>query len=261
MPVTSQNPAMPRGRHLRPAELTGRLTPRETGLRQTSIQRLHISTHAQTASGDEEVLLVIIAGQVTYRCGEHTGTAEARDMLYLPVDRSIELNGDAVVMRFGAPCDRETAFAHIAFADVDADDRHKRYGTSELGTRRDVWNFIDEDFDSSRLLAGFTQGAPGGWTAWPPHEHGAAREETYIYFGMGDGFGVQLVYDEDAMDSPSTVALVRDGDVVTVPGGYHPSSGSPAGGISYAYVMASHVPEKREFMDLRIQPLYGTTFD
>jgi 5-deoxy-glucuronate isomerase len=33
-------------------------------------------------------------------------------------------------------------------------------------------------------------GNPGGWTAWPPNEHAAKREEIYVYFDMGDAFEI-----------------------------------------------------------------------
>ena len=108
---------------------------------------------------------------------------------------------------------------------------------------------------SSRFLTGICHGADGGWTAWPPHEHGREREETYVYFGMGNGFAAQFVYDD--MDQPIVAALVRDGDVITIPHGYHPNVGCPCGGITYAYVMVSTTAEDRKFMDLRTQKIFG----
>lgn len=246
--------------HFLPHELTDRLEPADLSMRYTSVERLEVDGESLVDSGDEEVLLVVIAGTVDYE-GPASGTAVVRDMVYLPIHSQLRLRGEeGVVMRFGAPCDRPTTFAHLAFADADADQRHQVYGDQAAGTGRDVWHVLDESFDSQRFLAGLCTGRPGGWTAWPPHEHGAKREETYVYFGMGDSFGAQFVYDGDAMDAPDAVALVREGHVVSVPKGYHPSCGSPAGAISYAYVMVSVTPEDRDFMDLTIQPEYGETF-
>jgi 5-deoxy-glucuronate isomerase len=178
------------------------------------------------------------------------------DMLYLPAGSRLILRGEkACVIRYGAPCRRSTNFAHIAFSDVDADDRHKVYGKIQDGTRRDVWNYIDEKFDSGRFLVGICFGAAGGWTAWPPHEHGDKREEVYAYFNMGDGFGVQCVYSD--MKNPDAVALVEDGDVIAIPGGYHPNAGCPKTGIRYIYCMVSLKEGDRNFMDLHTQSIYG----
>lgn len=248
--------------HYKPDELLERLEPADLGMRYTSAQRLEVRGETTIESGHEELVLVCIDGALTFRHGDETGTARLCDMLYVPAGTSLTVSSDAaVLMRFGAPCDRPTTFRHIAFADVDDDDRHKVYGTQENGTRRDVWNFIDEEFDSQRFLVGLCRGRDGGWTAWPPHEHGDKREETYVYFNMGDSFAAQFVYDDDAMDDPWTVAMVRNGHLVSVPKGYHPSCGSPAGGIFYVYCMASLQPDDRNFMDLTIQSRYGATFD
>ncbi|MDR1934893.1 MAG: 5-deoxy-glucuronate isomerase [Candidatus Accumulibacter sp.] len=243
--------------HFTADEALGRLRPADLGLEYTSVQRFEIGQDGvHIESGGEEICLVVLAGRLSYRIPDRTGAASLGDMLYLPIDSSIELSaGPAAVVRFGAPCSRATRFAHLRFSEVDADQRHKVYGTPESGTRRDVWNFIDEKFDSSRFLIGICHGAPGGWTAWPPHEHGDKREEVYVYFDMGDGFALQCVYED--MGEANAVALVRDGDVVAIPKGYHPNVGCPKSGIRYVYCMVSIAPEERDFMDLRTQRIYG----
>lgn len=243
--------------HFKPSETLVLLKPDDLGLVYTSVQRLEI--HGATVaveSASNEICLVVIEGEVSFRFGDKTGTAGLGDMLYLPIESVIELaDGPAVVIRYGAPCGRKTSFAHIAFKDVDADDRHKVYGKVDLGTRRDVWNFIDEGFDSSRLLMGICYGATGGWTAWPPHEHGEKREEVYVYFNMGDGFGLQCVYED--MNSPDAVALVQNGHLIAIPAGFHPNVGCPKTGIRYVYCMVSTTAEDRRFMDLHTQAIYG----
>lgn len=239
-------------------ELLDRKEPAELGLVYTSVRRLEVGPEPVTVeSGDEEMCFFCIAGSAAYTCGAHTGEAVLLDQLYLPAHASMTLTSarGGVLMQYGAPCARPTSFGHIRFADVDKDDRHKVYGKVENGTRRDVWNYIDEKFDSSRFLTGICRGTDGGWTAWPPHEHGKEREETYVYFNMGKGFAAQFVYDD--MDEPAVVALVREGDVVTIPHGYHPNVGCPCGGIFYAYVMVSTTADDRNFMDLRTQKIYG----
>ena len=243
--------------HFKPSETLALLKPGDLGLVYTSVQRFEVNgTAVPVASGNEEICLVVIEGELSYRFEDKSATAVLGDMLYLPIESAIELaGGPAVVIRYGAPCVRKTSFAHIAFKDVDADERHKVYGKVEQGTRRDVWNFIDESFDSSRLLMGICYGAPGGWTAWPPHEHGEKREEVYVYFNMGDGFGLQCVYEN--MDDPNAVELVQNGHLIAIPAGYHPNVGCPKTGIRYVYCMVSTTAEDRQFMDLRTQAIYG----
>ncbi len=243
--------------HFKPNETLKLLKPGDLGLVYTSVQRVEIGpSPVAIDSGDEEICLVIIDGEVSYRCADKSGSAVLGDMLYLPRASTIELaGGPGVAIRYGAPCTRKTSFAHIAFKDVDGDERHKVYGKVEQGTRRDVWNFIDEKFDSSRLLMGICYGAPGGWTAWPPHEHGEKREEVYVYFNMGDGFALQCVYQD--MADPDAIALVQNGHLVAIPAGYHPNVGCPKTGIRYVYCMVSTTAEDRQFMDLHTQSIYG----
>lgn len=244
--------------HFMPEETLNRLEPSEMGLCYTSVQRHLVTEERKIHSDCEESCLVILAGSVRYGCGAQQGHAVSSDMLYLPIGETLTLMpdaGEAVVVQYGAPCSRKTAFVHIPFAEVDQDSRHKTYGKVEDGTRRDVWNFIDENFDSSRFLVGICQGAPGGWTAWPPHTHGDKREEVYMYYQMGDGFALQCVYRE--MGKPDEVALVQDYHLVTIPDGYHPNVGCPKTGIRYVYCMVSVKAEDRQFMDLKTQEIFG----
>jgi 5-deoxy-glucuronate isomerase len=55
--------------------------------------------------------------------------------------------------------------------------------------------------------------------------------------------------------------MVTNGDLVSVPKGYHPSVGCPAGKICYIYCMVSKKSGDRSFMDLHIQEIYGDKFE
>lgn len=246
------------GRHFTAGSMQS-VTPAELGLEYTSFAWLDVSDVCTVCSGQEEVVLAVISGSVDFVFEDQHGTAVYQDILYLPIGETISLSGRARIARFGAPCIRKTRFVHIPFAQVDADGRHKRYGKAEIGTERDVWNSIDDSFDSSRFLVGFCHGAPGGWTAWPPHAHGDKREEVYVYFGMEDGFALQCVYDDLAQ--AQAVFIARDGDVISVPGGFHPNVGCPKSGIHYLFCMVSIKSEDRTFMDLTIQPQFGDTLE
>lgn len=246
--------------HFRPAELLKKRKPRELGLEFTSVQRIEISGGKSVATAEEEACLVAIEGAVDYRCPGKSGTAACRDMLYLPPRCEAQLSSEnAVVMCYGAPSDLAGEAIHIRFSDIDGDAKtHEVFGKSENNTRRDVWHFISSDFPCSRLMMGLCRGQPGGWTVWPPHEHGEQREEVYVYFGMGKAFGLQCVYRDS--NEPDAVVMVRDGDLVCVPEGFHPNVGCPAGAISFVYCMVSREPGRRDFMDLHFQEIYGDGF-
>ena len=71
-------------------------------------------------------------------------------------------------------------------------------------------------------MVGFTRSQPGHWTSWPPHEHTTLAEELYVYFDMPPpAFGIQLVYTRP--EAPELAAIVREGDAVLMPAGYHPN--------------------------------------
>ena len=233
----------------------GVLSPADMGLAYGSFEKRVLDGETAFDSGGQELALVVLGGAVTYAIGDARGAAEHRDVLYLPIHERISLCGKATVLCYGAPCTKKTAFAHIPFKAVDGDERHKQYGSPAQSTARHVWNCIDDAFDASRLLLGFCDGEPGGWTAWPPHEHGQAREEIYYYTGLGDGFALQCVYDD--LTQSDAVRIVREGDLISIPGGYHPNVGCPKTGIHYLFCMVSVQEGNRQFMDLTIQKEFG----
>jgi len=246
----------------KPSEIKRRLQSSEMGLEYTSIERIELNNVLNIDSENEEVCLVCLEGEYTFDCNGKSGIAVMKDMLYIPFKTNVSIaskNG-AVIMRYGAPSDLNSDFCHIKFSDVDKDNkRHHVYGKKDTNCLRDVWDFIDDSFPASRLLMGMCESESGGWTAWPPHEHAEKREEVYVYFNMDKAFGIQCVYED--MDNPLVVAMVRNGDLVSVPKGYHPSVGCPAGKISYIYCMVSKKVGDRSFMDLHIQEIYGNKFE
>ena len=97
---------------------------------------------------------------------------------------------------------------------------------------------------AGRLLLGFTRSVPGNWTSWPPHEHTEMLEEVYVYFDMPPpAFGIQLVY--TSPDTPEFVGVVRDGDAVLMPAGYHPNVAAPGHSINFIWMMAAHDARSR----------------
>lgn len=82
-------------------------------------------------------------------------------------------------------------------------------------------------------------------------------EEMYVYFDMPEpGFGIQLVYND--MEYPELVTVVRDGDAVLMPAGYHPNVAVPGHRIVFLWAMAAHrEKEDRQFGVVNVQPGFG----
>jgi len=243
--------------HFKASELFKKKRPEDLGLEYTSCQRIELKETLILDSKEEEVCLVVIEGEVDFQYEDKRGTANFKDMIYIPRRKKVNIySKDAILMYFSAPSDIDTQFSHIDFLSIDKNpNTHIITGNSKNNSKRDVWKFIDKDFECSRLMMGLCEGSIGGWTSWPPHEHAEKREEVYVYFNMKNAFGVQCVYDD--MNNPYNVAIVRDGDLILIPKGYHPNVGCPAGKISYIYCMASKKSGDRNFMDLNIQEIYS----
>jgi 5-deoxy-glucuronate isomerase len=120
---------------------------------------------------------------------------------------------------------------------------------------------LAKNVEAGRLVIGFTQAEPGNWTSWPPHEHAELLEELYVYFDMpAPSYGLQLVYNNT--EEPELVTVVRDGDVVLMPSGYHPNVSVPGHSICFLWAMAAHREvEGRLFGVVTVQPGFegGTT--
>jgi 5-deoxy-glucuronate isomerase len=79
-------------------------------------------------------------------------------------------------------------------------------------------------------------------------------EEMYVYFDMPHpAYGIQLVYNDTKY--PELVTVVRDGDAVLMPSGFHPNVSIPGHRISFLWAMAAHREvEDRKFGVVNLQP-------
>jgi 5-deoxy-glucuronate isomerase len=80
---------------------------------------------------------------------------------------------------------------------------------------------------------------------------------TYLYVDMpAPGWGIQLVYSDPG--APELVAVVREGDCVLMPKGYHPNVAAPGGAINFLRMMAANREgEDRQFGVVNVQPEYA----
>ena len=79
-------------------------------------------------------------------------------------------------------------------------------------------------------------------------------EEAYLYIDMpAPAFGVQLVYTDP--HEPELATIVREGDVVLMPQGYHPNVAAPGGSINFLWMMAANRErEDRQYGVVNVQP-------
>jgi 5-deoxy-glucuronate isomerase len=101
-----------------------------------------------------------------------------------------------------------------------------------------------DNVEAKTLIFGETYNPPGNWSSAPPHKHDVddppeeAKLEELYHFRVNpkQGFGLQRVYTADGYDQ---VFVVEDGDVVTLPRGFHPVVAAPGYELYYFWVLAS----------------------
>ena len=112
-----------------------------------------------------------------------------------------------------------------------------------LNWSRKAYFIIDQGINSQNLFLGETHLPPGKW-AFPPHRHDKDNfpeeidmEEIYHFrVSPASGFGIQVSYTDDR--SRDDAYLVRNGDTVILPDGYHPVGASPVDSLYLLWFMA-----------------------
>jgi 5-deoxy-glucuronate isomerase len=141
----------------------------------------------------------------------------------------------------------------VRFADIRQDPTlHVAAGGPTA--KRDLNVLIGKNVRAGRVMAGVTFSEPGNWTSWPPHEHAAMLEEAYLYIDMpAPAFGIQLVYADTR--EPEVATIVREGDLVFMPQGYHPNVAAPGSSINFLWMMAANREnDDRQYGVVNVQP-------
>jgi 5-deoxy-glucuronate isomerase len=202
-----------------------------------------------------ETGLICLHGQCTLVVNGERIAINQHDGIYIPRDSKVEVSTDSAVdlIECSAEVEGKYPLQIVRYADVMKDPSLRFKAGSET-TSRDLNIVLGKNIQAGRIVAGFTRSAPGNWTSWPPHEHTELLEELYVYFDMPPpGFGIQLVYTEP--NKPEFVRIVRDGDAVLMPAGYHPNVAAPGHSINFVWMMAAHTEvEGRQFGVVNVQP-------
>ncbi len=239
------------GRHLS-------VTPGNSSMRHLAYGRIILNASKPTesfATGERETGLIVLSGQAVVTVGANEFELEKYDAIYIPRDSSIQIatKTGVDIAEFSADVADRYPLQVVRYAEISQDPGLK-FSTGGPGCMRHLNMVLAKNIQAGRLIAGITHSEPGNWTSWPPHEHAAMLEELYVYFNMPDpAYGIQMVYNNT--EYPELVTVVRDGDAVLMPSGYHPNVSVPGHNICFLWAMAAHREgEDRQFGVVNVQP-------
>lgn len=227
-----------------------RVTPDSAGWKFLSFQVLALNageTFTQETGGSEMALTplrgnarVNVANQA-FEIARRDVFAEPAPVLYVPPRHTLTVtaNSDFEFALGGAPA--EGKYPVRLFAPHEMKKELRGGGTAF----RQVNHLLQHPLPAERLILFEVYVPAGAWSGWPPHchdgNHGSPYlEETYYYrFDRAAGFGIHRNYRRDtAFDE---IFAVRDGDVVLVTQGFHPSGASPAANMYFLNYLAGEL--------------------
>jgi 5-deoxy-glucuronate isomerase len=247
-----RNTAAARGR-------TRAIEPGKTAARHLNYGRIILAAGdapVQVDPGGMETALVCLKGEATVLVGGSAYRMTPYDAIYVSRNAQFEVRPSAAGCDFAeiaAPVDHTYPVQFVSFADVQQNPG-LHFAAGGDAARRELNILIGKNVQAGRLMAGVTFSQPGNWTSWPPHEHAVLAEEAYLYIDMPQpAFGVQLVYADDT--NPELATIVREGDVVLMPQGYHPNVAAPGHPINFLWMMAAtRELEDRQFGVVNVHP-------
>jgi 5-deoxy-glucuronate isomerase len=210
-------------------------------------------------SEEHETGLICLKGAATVTTGGESFQLEQYDAVYVPRESDIEVKpgpSGCDLAEVSAPVAKRYPVKFVSYKEVRNNPRlHLIAGKPPA--ERDLNVLIGANVEAGRIMAGVTFSTPGNWTSWPPHEHSKLLEEAYLFIDMpAPSFGVQFVYTDP--NKPELVQVVREGDCVLMPQGYHPNVAAPGGQINFLWMMAAiKEGEDRLYGVVNVQPEYA----
>lgn len=212
------------------------------------------------ANNDHETGLICLKGGAKITANGKSFQLGQYDAVYVPRDSTIkvEVNGEdgCDLAEVSAPVAQRYPTQFVSYKEVRQNPKlHLIAGKPPA--ERDLNVLIGANVQAGRIMAGVTFSTPGNWTSWPPHEHSKLLEEAYLFIDMpAPSFGVQFVYTDP--NKPELVQVVREGDCVLMPQGYHPNVAAPGGQINFLWMMAAiREGEDRLYGVVNVQPEYA----
>jgi 5-deoxy-glucuronate isomerase len=211
-------------------------------------------------NNDHEVGLICLHGKATVKADGEAFELDRYDAVYIPRDSEIEVEASGPngcdLAEVSAPVEKHYPLKFVSYNEVRQNPKlHLIAGKPPA--ERDLNVLIGANVEAGRIMAGVTFSTPGNWTSWPPHEHSELLEEAYLFIDMpAPSFGVQFVYTDP--EKPELVQVVREGDCVLMPQGYHPNVAAPGGQINFLWMMAAvREGEDRLYGVVNVQPEYA----
>jgi 5-deoxy-glucuronate isomerase len=218
----------------------------EGGARELTTWRLRLAGGAvhRFEAPEEETIVVVqsgsgavsVAGE-TFPVSRKNVFEERASAVYVPSGAAATISAaselEAILMC--APAPRGGAPAVVRPDDVRVNARGRG------AYAREVHDIFVTDTHAQRLMVGETFNPPGHWSSYPPHKHdgrdGEPVLEVVYYFRISppQGFGQQLLY---TPGGECVAHVVRDGDAVLLPYGYHPVAAAPGYRLYYLWALA-----------------------
>jgi len=252
-----RNTAARRGR-------TRSVMPGATAARHLHYGRIILDPNDKPISFDTaglETGLVCLGGGATITIDGSRYDLGRFDSMYVPRDASVEIepgSDGCDLAEIAAPVSKRHPLKQVLFTDVQ-NDPGLHFEAGGPAAKRQLNVLLGKNVEAGRIMAGVTFSQPGNWTSWPPHEHAVLAEEAYLYIEMPPpSFGVQLVYTNK--DEPELATIVREGDVILMPEGYHPNVAAPGCTINFLWMMAANREDiDRQFGVVNVHPDFAST--
>jgi len=168
--------------------------------------------------------------------------AAVTDFAYVPIDAEVLLTASTGVGEIAlctAAATHRIAPYRVPAGDVAVEIRGGGFGTRQIN------NFLSAGVnDADKLIAVEVLTPEGNWSSYPPHKHDETTEtevelEEIYYFRIAGAKGIGFFTMRSSDGEIALTEVVRNGDVVLVPRGYHgPAAAAPEHHMYYLNVMA-----------------------
>ncbi|AZN42771.1 5-deoxy-glucuronate isomerase [Paenibacillus albus] len=231
------------------------ITPESAGWEYVGFEvvRLEAGESLKQATGDLEVCIVLLSGKADVKTkakewrevGERMSVFERTPpySVYVPNEDEFELAALTVLEAAICKAPGSGSYEARLIGPEDVGRETRGYGNIE----RQIHNILPEQQSADSLLVVEVFTPNGHWSSYPPHKHDrnalpdeSLLEETYYFkIKQENGFAIQRVYTDDR--SLDETLIVKDGQAVLVPEGYHPVCAPPGYDCYYLNVMAGPV--------------------
>jgi len=218
------------------------------------VRKLRPETSIDLTTGRDEVAVVLLGGDCSITAGGEEFRLNSRpnifdgapSAVYLPIDTPFTITARTTteVAFCASRAQKSFPVRHITPEDVAIEIRGAGNATRQIN------HIIKPEFEAHRLLVVEVFTPSGNWSSYPPHKHDVSRmpqeadlEEIYYYrIAPEDGFAFQRLYTEDgSLDQPY---IVRDGDALIMPGGYHAYAVAHGYTGYYLNILAGNEPSR-----------------